>query len=71
MKIIRIAAYQVMLHTTEGRYAWGRGKFTDALDSTIVRVDTDEGITGYGEVCCPVAPGYTPFFAAGVRAGTT
>jgi L-alanine-DL-glutamate epimerase-like enolase superfamily enzyme len=34
-------------------------------------VDTDEGITGYGEVCCPVAPGYTPFFAAGVRAGTT
>lgn len=70
MKIKRIRAYRVVLHTTEGRYAWGRGRFVDELDSTIVRVDTDTGISGFGEICCPMAPGYTPFFAAGARAGT-
>lgn len=69
MRIKRIRAYRVVLHTTEGRYAWGRGRFTDELDSTVVRIDTDGGISGFGEVCCPMAPGYTPFFAAGVRAG--
>jgi L-alanine-DL-glutamate epimerase-like enolase superfamily enzyme len=69
VKITRIRAYRVVLHTSEGRYAWGKGRFTDELDSTIVRIDTDEGISGYGEVCCPIAPGYTPYFAAGVRAG--
>jgi cis-L-3-hydroxyproline dehydratase len=71
MKISRIRAYRVVLHTTEGRYGWGKGRFTDELDSTIVRIDTDDGVTGYGEVCCPIAPGYTPSFAAGVRAGMT
>jgi L-alanine-DL-glutamate epimerase-like enolase superfamily enzyme len=69
MKIERIRAYRVVLHTTEGRYAWGRARFVDELDSTIIRVDTDAGISGFGEICCPMAPGYTPFFAAGARAG--
>ncbi|MBS0223226.1 MAG: mandelate racemase/muconate lactonizing enzyme family protein [Proteobacteria bacterium] len=70
MKIERIRAYRVVLHTIEGRYAWGKGRFVDELDSTIICVDTDAGISGFGEVCCPMAPGYTPFFAAGTRAGT-
>ena len=70
MKIERIRAYRVVLHTTEGRYAWGKGRFVDELDSTIIRIDTDAGINGFGEICCPMAPGYTPFFAAGARAGT-
>jgi len=38
------------------------------FDSTIVRVDTDEGVTGWGEVC-PLGPFYLPAYAAGVRAG--
>ena len=69
MKITSIEVFRVVLHTVEGRYRWGNGKYTDELDSTIVRLQTDEGVLGYGEVCCPIAPGYTPFFAGGVRAG--
>src|SRR5262249_9711519 len=36
--------------------------------STVVRIDTDEGITGHGEVC-PLGPFYLPAYADGVRAG--
>ena len=38
------------------------------FDSTVVRIDTDEGVTGYGEVC-PLGPAYLPAYAAGARAG--
>jgi L-alanine-DL-glutamate epimerase-like enolase superfamily enzyme len=38
------------------------------FDSTVVAVETDAGITGYGEVC-PLGPAYLPAYAAGVRAG--
>ena len=69
MKLVRITAYRVILHTTEGRYSWAKGKHADGYDSTVIRLDTDEGVTGYGEVCCPQAPGYTPYFPEGVRAG--
>jgi len=68
MKIERIAAYQVDLPLHEGSYKWSSGKSVEVFDSTIVRVDTDSGITGYGEVC-PLGPFYLPAYAAGVRAG--
>jgi L-alanine-DL-glutamate epimerase-like enolase superfamily enzyme len=68
MKITRIAAYRVELPLKEGRYAWSGGKFVEVFDSTIVRVETDAGITGHGEVC-PLGPVYLPAFAGGVRAG--
>jgi L-alanine-DL-glutamate epimerase-like enolase superfamily enzyme len=38
------------------------------FDSTIVRIETDEGITGHGEVC-PLGPVYLPAYAEGARAG--
>ena len=38
------------------------------FDSTIVRVETDAGLVGHGEVC-PLGPFYLPAYAAGVRAG--
>ena len=68
MKITRIAAYQVDLPLHEGSYKWSGGKSVEVFDSTIVRVDTDSGITGYGEVC-PLGPFYLPAYAEGVRAG--
>lgn len=34
----------------------------------MVRVETDEGIVGHGEVC-PLGPTYLPSYAEGVRAG--
>ncbi|MEQ8262944.1 cis-3-hydroxy-L-proline dehydratase [Pseudohaliea sp.] len=68
MKITRIVAYQVDLPLKEGRYAWSGGKAVDVFDSTVVAVETDSGITGYGEVC-PLGPFYLPAYAAGARAG--
>ncbi|WP_165245526.1 cis-3-hydroxy-L-proline dehydratase [Paludisphaera soli] len=68
MKITRIAAYRVDLPLNEGSYRWSGGKSVDVFDSTIVRVETDAGIVGHGEVC-PLGPFYLPAYAEGVRAG--
>jgi L-alanine-DL-glutamate epimerase-like enolase superfamily enzyme len=68
MKITKISAYQVDLPLHEGSYKWSGGKSVDVFDSTVVAVETDEGITGYGEVC-PLGPAYLPAYAAGVRTG--
>src|SRR5438445_10228419 len=68
MRITRLSAYRVELPLHEGNYAWSGGKSVSVFDSTVVRVDTDEGVTGYGEVC-PLGPFYLPAYANGVRAG--
>src|SRR5216683_7114587 len=68
MKITRIRAYKVDLPLHEGSYKWSGGKSVTVFDSTVVAVETDAGITGYGEVC-PLGPAYLPAYAGGVRAG--
>jgi L-alanine-DL-glutamate epimerase-like enolase superfamily enzyme len=68
MKISRISAYRVELPLHEGSYKWSGGKSVAVFDSTVVRVETDAGITGHGEVC-PLGPAYLPAYANGVRAG--
>ncbi|MFO0960371.1 MAG: cis-3-hydroxy-L-proline dehydratase [Isosphaeraceae bacterium] len=68
MKITRIAAYRVGLPLHEGNYNWSGGKSVSVFDSTIVRVETDAGLAGHGEVC-PLGPAYLPAYAEGVRAG--
>jgi cis-L-3-hydroxyproline dehydratase len=68
MKITRILAYRVELALHEGSYKWSGGKSVSVLDSTIVAVETDVGVTGYGEVC-PLGPFYLPAYAQGARAG--
>lgn len=68
MKITRISAYRVDLPLREGSYKWSGGKVVTVFDSTIVRVETDDGMVGYGEVC-PLGPFYLPAYAGGVRAG--
>ncbi len=68
MRITRIAAYQVDLPLREGTYAWSGGKSVSVFDSTLVRVETDAGLVGHGEVC-PLGPAYLPAYASGVRTG--
>lgn len=68
MKISRISAYQVDLPLHEGSYNWSGGKSVEVFDSTVVCMETDEGIVGYGEVC-PLGPSYLPSYAAGARTG--
>ncbi len=68
MKITAMNIYQVDLPLHEGSYKWSGGKSVEVFDSTVLEVQTDEGITGYGEVC-PLGPFYLPAYAAGARAG--
>jgi len=68
MKIVRILAYRVELPLFETTYKWSGGKSVTVFDSTIVRVETDTGLVGHGEVC-PLGPFYLPAYADGVRAG--
>src|SRR6516165_8221221 len=68
MKIVRLFAYRIELPLREGSYKWSGGKSVSVFDSTIVGVETDSGLVGYGEVC-PLGPFYLPAYAEGVRAG--
>lgn len=68
MKITKLGVYQVDLPLREGTYHWSGGKSVSVFDSTVVRIDTDRGVTGWGEVC-PLGPFYLPAFGQGARAG--
>lgn len=68
MHITRIFAHRVELPLVEGSYKWSGGKSVSVFDSTIVGVETDTGLIGYGE-SCPLGPAYLPAYAEGVRAG--
>ena len=68
MKISKISIFQVDLPLYEGSYNWSGNKSVQVFDSTVVQVETDEGIIGYGEVC-PLGPVYLPAYAEGARAG--
>ncbi|MEE2803250.1 MAG: cis-3-hydroxy-L-proline dehydratase [Pseudomonadota bacterium] len=67
MRISRIRAFQVELPMREGSYSWSTQSHS-AFDSTVVLIDTDEGVSGVGE-SCPLGPTYLAAYAEGVRAG--
>ena len=67
-KIAKISVYQVDLPLKEGSYKWADGKSVQVFDTTIVKVTTDTGVTGYGE-CCPLGPAYLASYAEGCRTG--
>jgi len=68
MKITRITAWQLDLPLHEGSYNWSGGKSVQVFDSTLVRIEVEGGLVGWGEVC-PLGSAYLPSYAAGVRAG--
>ena len=68
MKITGCEVYQVDLPLVEGNYSWSEGKSVDVFDSTVVKINTDSDVFGFGEVC-PLGPVYLPAYAAGARAG--
>lgn len=68
MKIKRITVWQLDLPLSEPYFlSGGRLKF-ERLDSTFVRIDTDEGLSGWGEGC-PWGHTYLPAHGPGIRAG--
>ncbi len=68
MKIKRIAVYQVDLPLEHPYWlSGGRLKF-ECLDATLVKIETDAGITGWGEGT-PWGHTYVPAHGPGIRAG--
>jgi len=63
MKITGITLWKIPLTSHETYYMAG-GKTCDTVDSIVLRIDTDSGISGWGEVC-PI-PHYLPAYADGV-----
>ena len=68
MKISRIEVYRIELPYVGGTYGWAKDKAVSVADSTVVRIDTDEGVSGWGEAC-PLGANYLPAHAEGLRAG--
>ncbi len=64
MKITRLTLWEVPL-TSHVAYHMAEGKTCDTVTTVILRVDTDAGVEGWGEVC-PI-PHYLPAYAEGVR----
>ena len=68
MRITGIRVWKIDLPLKEGSYQWADGKSTEVFDTTLIALDTDGGLTGFGEVC-PLGPAYLPAYAEGVRGG--
>lgn len=67
MKITRITVWQIDLPLTEPYFLSGGRLRFDRLDSTLVRLETDAGVEGWGEAC-PWGHTYLPAHGPGVRA---
>ncbi len=68
MRIRKLEVFQVKYGLLDNSYSWSGGHSVSLFISDIVRITTDEGIKGYGEVC-PLGSGYMDAFAEGVPAG--
>jgi cis-L-3-hydroxyproline dehydratase len=67
VRVVRITAYRVQLPFREGDYGTSGGPPSSGFDATVVRLDTDEGLTGWGEQAA-LGSTYDPAFDAGSRA---
>ncbi|MEO1774952.1 MAG: mandelate racemase/muconate lactonizing enzyme family protein [Pseudomonadota bacterium] len=63
MKITRLSLWHLAL-TSHETYYMAAGKTCATVESAVLRIDTDAGLNGWGEVC-PI-PHYLPAYARGV-----
>ena len=68
MRITRLDLYQVQYHLSQRNYAWSGGHSVSGFLSTILKISTDDGLTGFSEVC-PLGSGYMEAFAGGLPGG--
>ena len=68
MKITKITVFQKDLPLAKPYYLSGGRLRFDVLDATFVKIETDEGITGWGEGT-PWGHTYIPAHGPGIRAG--
>ncbi len=68
MKIERVSAWRLDLPLHKPYWLSGGRLRFERLDSTLVRIDTDADVSGWGEGC-PWGVTYLPAFGKGIRAG--
>ena len=66
MRIARVDVYGYDLTYIHGRYVMSRGRVIETLPSTVVRITTESGAVGFGEVC-PLGSAYLPSHGGGAR----
>ena len=66
MKITKLQLWELPLESHQAYYM-ADGKTCDVVPSIIMRLDTDAGLSGWGEVCC--IPHYLPAYADGIMPG--
>jgi cis-L-3-hydroxyproline dehydratase len=67
MQVVRLDVYGYDVTYVDGAFELSGGRIVASLPSTVVRVTTDEGITGFGETC-PLGAAYLPAHGEGARA---
>ena len=68
LRVVRATLWQVPL-TSHVAYHMADGKTCDVVETVVLRLDTDAGVSGWGEVC-PI-PHYLPAYARGVVPAVT
>lgn len=66
MRLAEISVHSQPLPVKNGPYRLSHCEVHE-LDSTVVKIVTDTGLTGWGEPC-PIGPTYQPHHATGARA---
>jgi cis-L-3-hydroxyproline dehydratase len=67
-RIRRITGYKLSVPLKEGTYTMSGGRALEAFDSTVVCIETESGIEGWGEVI-PLGATYLPSYPEGARTG--
>jgi L-alanine-DL-glutamate epimerase-like enolase superfamily enzyme len=67
MKITRVDVHHYDLRYAHGEYVMSGGRSVASLPSTVVRIETEDGVAGHGETC-PLGATYLPASAATARA---
>lgn len=67
MRIERVDVFGYDLSYVHGSYVMSSGRVITQLPSTVVRLTTNDGLEGWGEVC-PLGPNYLASFGGGARA---
>jgi L-alanine-DL-glutamate epimerase-like enolase superfamily enzyme len=68
LKITRISLFAQDQPFRDGTYTCSGGRSAEGFESSIAKIETDAGITGWGEMA-PLGSFYDPAFVGGARAG--
>ncbi len=67
MQIRRVDVYEVRYRHAAGPFAMSGGRVSTEQDGTVVRVENDDGLVGWGEACV-ISPDYAPGYGPSARA---